>query len=141
MANAGMDQCKTSFRIVTQTDIAVMQAQLKLFCQANNFSSSETGRVVTAASELCANVIKHATKGELTVQLIGKPARSLNIFVKDNGPGITNIDLAMTNGFSSSGTLGLGLPAVKRMADEFNIRSSKEGTIVAFKINRNRGTS
>lgn len=136
-----MDQSKSSFKIVTQTDIAVMQAQLKDLCQTNHFSSSETGRVVTAASELCANVIKHATKGELTVQLIGKPARLLEVFVKDKGPGIDNIDLAMTNGFSSSGTLGLGLPAVERMADEFNIRSSKEGTIVSFKINRNQGHS
>jgi serine/threonine-protein kinase RsbT len=67
----------------------------------------------------------------------------VQVEVIDKGPGIDNLDLAMADNYSSSGTLGLGLPGVRRLVDHFDIRSTPgEGTRVCVRMNcRNRRTA
>ena len=94
-------------------------------------------KVSTAISELARNIIKYAGgKGAVTIRTVTEEGRSgLEVVAVDRGPGIENLEEALEDHFSSSGTLGLGLPGVKRMMDEFAIRS-KPGqgtTVVAVK--------
>jgi serine/threonine-protein kinase RsbT len=79
---------------------------------------------VTAVSELTRNVLVHAKKGEIIIEEIEKTYRKgLKITVIDEGPGIPDINLAMTDGFSSINGLGKGLSGTKKLMDEFSIQS------------------
>lgn len=83
--------------------------------------------IATAGSELSTNIIRYAKNGEIIISIIKniKYARTgIEIFAKDNGPGIDNIELAMQEEYSSlPNSLGLGLSSVKRIMDEFYIES------------------
>ena len=80
--------------------------------------------ISTAVSELVRNILKYAGSGEVIIVPITQEKRQgIEILVKDRGPGIADLDQAMQDDFSSSGTLGLGLPGVKRLMDEFEINS------------------
>lgn len=91
--------------------------------------------IATAVSELARNIVKYAGKGEIIIAPVQKGYRvGIEIIAQDRGPGMLNVEQAMTDHFSSGGTLGLGLPGVKRMMDEFEINSVLEqGTRVAIK--------
>jgi anti-sigma regulatory factor (Ser/Thr protein kinase) len=90
------------------------------------FSASDVQSISTAASELVRNILKYAGKGQLSIKEISADDErpGIEIAVTDRGPGIEDIEAAMSDHFSSSGTLGLGLPGVKRMMDEFEIESA-----------------
>lgn len=88
-------------------------------------------RVALAASELATNLLRYAHGGVLRLALSnGPPGPCLTIESRDEGPGIADIALAMQDGFSTGGGLGNGLPAVRRLMDEFQIESSVAGTTV-----------
>ncbi len=84
----------------------------------------EKSSVMTAVSELTNNILKYAKKGSLTMAIIQtRTGRGIEIVAEDHGPGITDIQMAMRDHYSESGTLGLGLPGSKRLMDEFFLRS------------------
>ena len=90
-------------------------------------------RVSTAISELARNIIKYAGgKGAVIISTVSEAGRmGLEVVAADRGPGIENVDEALEDHFSSGGTLGLGLPGVRRMMDEFSLQSTPgEGTRV-----------
>lgn len=89
--------------------------------------------IVTAISELARNIVQYAGSGEIIIrELRSKDNRGLGIVAKDYGPGIKDVNLALQEGYSSSGGLGLGLPGVKRLMDTFNIESQLgRGTTVS----------
>ena len=114
--------------------IAVVGAQAS--ARRVGFSRGNVERIGTGISELARNIIKFAPDAGgdilLTTQDLGDRLR-LTARVRDNGPGITNIDKAMQAHYSTSGTLGLGLPGVKRLMDEFSIISVPgSGTVVTI---------
>lgn len=81
-------------------------------------------KLVTAVSELTRNVLIHAKKGEIIIEEIEKAHRKgLKITLIDEGPGIPDINLAMTDGFSTTKGLGKGLSGSKKLMDEFSIQS------------------
>lgn len=80
----------------------------------------------TVASELGMNIVKYAGRGSMVVSLQEQPRAYVEIVAEDRGPGIADLDLALTEHYSSLGTLGLGLPGVRRMSDQFEIRSQPE---------------
>ena len=88
--------------------------------------------IATAVSELVRNILKYAGSGEIRLRRVKEKAgRGVEIEAVDHGPGISDCEAAMQDHFSSSGTLGLGLPGVKRMMDEFSLESAPgEGTRV-----------
>lgn len=83
--------------------------------------------VKTIISELGSNIIKYAKRGTLTLQRM-ELAGVIDVYIeaKDHGPGIPDIALAMTDRYSTGTSLGLGLPGVKRMSDEFSVSSSPD---------------
>ncbi len=87
--------------------------------------SPAEAKVQTAVSELVRNVLKYAGTGEVLLAPIQKHDRAgIRIIVQDRGPGIADVERATADHFSSGGTLGLGLPGVKRLADDFEISSA-----------------
>ncbi|WP_062048825.1 anti-sigma regulatory factor [Bacillus sp. JCM 19034] len=100
------------------------------------FGSVDQARIATAISELARNIYLYAKRGEICLREIEKSnqasiKRGIQIIAKDNGPGIPDIRQVMTDGFTTSGGMGAGLPGVRRLMDEFTIESAiDEGTTV-----------
>lgn len=101
------------------------------------FPSSDLALIATAISELARNIVRYAGSGEIIfnpVERGGKPG--IIVIAHDDGPGIPNVELAMQDGYSTSGSLGLGLPGARRLMDEFDIVSRNQngkGTTVTVK--------
>ncbi|UEM01900.1 ATP-binding protein [Skermanella rosea] len=95
-------------------------------------SKIETTRMVTAASELARNTLDYGGGGEMRIAIVGRMSRrKVEMIFSDRGPGIADIALALKDGYSTGGGLGLGLSGAKRLCKEFEIRSAPgEGTIV-----------
>ena len=120
----------------SESDIVVALSRLREDALALGFNRYDTTRVVTAASELAQNILKYAGSGDIRCSaLVDGAKRGVEVVAHDDGPGITDVEQALTDKYSSTGTLGLGLPGVKRLADEFEVCSEVGvGTTVAFKV-------
>ena len=123
--------------IPINSDIDVVAARQKgrELATELGFVSTDSTLLATAISELARNIIRYAKYGEILIVSVQSGDRvGITVVARDKGPGITNISLAMQDGFSTSGGLGLGLPGVKRMMDEFHLVSdASNGTKVTIK--------
>jgi len=123
--------------IPINTDIDVVAARQKgrELATVLGFVSTDSTLLATAISELARNIIRYANNGEILISSVQSGDRvGITVVARDKGPGIANISLAMQDGFSTSGGLGLGLPGVKRMMDEFHLVSDESnGTKVTIK--------
>lgn len=98
------------------------------------FSLVDQTKIVTAASEIARNTLDYGGGGTARIQIVRNGARrGVRLVFEDKGPGIADMSLAMTDGFTSGGGLGLGLAGAKRLCNEFDIVSEPgEGTIVTL---------
>ncbi|MGH9744171.1 MAG: anti-sigma regulatory factor [Candidatus Acidiferrum sp.] len=121
--------------INSDQDIVLARQRGRSLAADLGFSPGDATLIATAISELARNIVSYARKGVITLRAIQVSGRQgILVVASDEGPGIANIEQAMRDGFSTSGSLGLGLPGVKRIMDEFEIRSrSGRGTSVAVK--------
>lgn len=111
---------------------ALLQVKHHLAEQA--FSAVQTARFLTAVSELARNILKYVGAGVIEVTpVFSLDKKGIEVIAKDKGTGIENIELAMKDKYSSSGTLGQGLPGAKRLVDEFYLESSCKGTIITIR--------
>lgn len=116
--------------IEVESDIAQAARSSKQVALAVGFSESESYYVATAASELAANTLFHGGGGTFEVRGL-TPRPGVELVATDHGPGIADLDLAMREGYSTSDSLGCGLPGARRLMDELNITSQPgEGTAV-----------
>lgn len=94
----------------------------------------EQTKLVTAASELARNTIKYGGGGEVHVVCLSDGVRQgVRLAFADDGPGIVDLQLALTDGYTTGGGLGLGLSGAKRLVDDFEIETRPgEGTIVVI---------
>ena len=124
-------------RLSIENEMDVTRAVLETvsFCTAVGIDRGRGQMVATAVSELARNIIKYATRGDVILRpCVGQSGDGVEIVVADDGPGIDDLERAMQDHFSTSGTLGLGLPGVKRMMDEFAIESQRgRGTKVTIR--------
>ena len=98
------------------------------------FNETNQVLIATAASELATNIVKYAKQGEVILKIVQKDRQlGIQIIARDDGPGIKNIEKVMQDNFSTSkDSLGLGLPSVRRIMDEFKIESRPgHGTVVS----------
>ncbi|MBI3303160.1 MAG: anti-sigma regulatory factor [Deltaproteobacteria bacterium] len=119
-----------------EADIVVARQQGRTLASRLGFSSIDQTLIATAISEVARNIVAYATGGEIILHAIQQDGgkRGLVIIARDEGPGIPDIGLAMQNGYSTSNSLGLGLPGAKRMMDEFDIVSAVgQGTTITMK--------
>jgi serine/threonine-protein kinase RsbT len=121
--------------IKSDQDIVVARQRGRALAAEAGFSSGDATLIATAISELARNIVSYARKGEITLKIVHASIRQgISIVASDSGPGIRDIRQAMRDGFSTSGSLGLGLPGVRRLMDEFEITSEPGwGTIVTVK--------
>ncbi len=102
-------------------------------------SPGDSVSVATAVSELARNIVSYAGRGEIVLRVIGTgQLQGIEALAIDEGPGIVDVELALQDGYSTSGGLGLGLPGVRRLMDEFHIasRPGKGTTVSARKWRR-----
>jgi serine/threonine-protein kinase RsbT len=91
---------------------------------AQGLSLVDQTKLITAASELARNTLVHGKGGDMRLELLNDGARrGVRVTFSDQGPGITDMALAMKDGYSSGGGLGLGLGGAKRLVNEFAIES------------------
>jgi serine/threonine-protein kinase RsbT len=106
--------------IRTTGDIAIAVMTARSMAREIGLNEKDEFQVGTAVSELATNVLRYAEKGEVRLQVIErKGSNGIEIIVEDRGPGIPDLDSALKDQFSTHNSLGLGLPSVKRMMDEF----------------------
>ena len=98
------------------------------------FSLVDQTKIVTAASELARNTIQHGGGGDATIEIVVDGSRrGVRLIFEDKGPGIADLQLAMKDGYSTAGGLGLGLSGAKRLSNEFAITSAPgDGTRVVI---------
>jgi len=126
---------ETRVRINSDQDIVVARQKGRSLAIALGFSSGDATLLATAISELARNIVSYAKTGDIVLKIIHGSANSgIQIVARDNGPGIPDVQQALRDGFSTSGSLGLGLPGVMRLVDEFHIASvESQGTTVSIK--------
>ena len=114
--------------------VAARQKGRELASQCG-FPSTDTAVVATAISELARNIVRYAVRGEIILRLVqNNGKRGIEVVAADDGPGIADIGLAMQDGYSTSGGLGLGLPGTRRLMDDFEITSDfGKGTTVTVR--------
>jgi serine/threonine-protein kinase RsbT len=126
---------KVRVTIARDSDIVIARQKGRTMAAELGFSSYDQTLIATAISEVARNIITYAGAGEILLSTLdgGQPP-GLSIIALDKGPGIADLDLAMQNGYSTSGSLGMGLPGAKRIMDEFEILSQPgKGTTVRMK--------
>jgi serine/threonine-protein kinase RsbT len=118
--------------IRNEMDVRQVVLESTRYSQEAGFAEAPSRMIATAVSELVRNILKYAGSGEFRLRRVeGSSGRGVEIEVSDHGPGIADVDAAMSDHFSSGGTLGLGLPGVKRMMDDFSLESAPgQGTRV-----------
>jgi serine/threonine-protein kinase RsbT len=105
------------------------------FARRLSFGTLDAGIIDLVVAELTTNVLRYARAGELTAQgVVGARGTGLRLECVDHGPGIADLELALRDGYSTGGGYGSGLPAVRRLMDEFDITSGPGGTrVIAHK--------
>lgn len=121
--------------IHSDQDIVAARQQGRALAATLGFSAVDCTFIATAISELARNIVSYAGKGEIAVRGIqNSVSMGILIVASDQGPGIQDIRQALRDGFSTSGSLGLGLPGIRRLMDEFFISSQPgQGTRVEVK--------
>ena len=110
-------------RITGDSDIVTARTAARRLASTLAFSTTDLTVIATAVSEICRNIVRFAGSGEAVVEVLDTPRRGLQVVARDAGPGIADVEAAMTDGFSTYGGLGLGLPGVRRLMDEFAVVS------------------
>jgi serine/threonine-protein kinase RsbT len=121
--------------INSDQDIVTARQKGRALATELGFGTGDATLIATAISELARNIVSYARRGEVTLKIVdGSVRKGILVIASDDGPGIPDIRQALRDGFSTSGSLGLGLPGVRRLMDEFEITSKPgRGTIVAVK--------
>lgn len=125
---------ETSVSIDGEFDIVDARQQGRTLAQALGFSSTECTLIATAISEIARNIVQYAERGEMHLMAIqSKGRQGIQIIARDEGPGIEDVDTALRDGFSTGGSLGMGLPGARRLMDKLEIESRPgEGTTVTL---------
>jgi len=108
----------------SENDIVLGRQAVRRFAQEQGFSLVEQTKLVTAASELARNAVIYGGGGVLKWQmLLDGLRRGVRLIFEDEGPGISDIEKALTDGWSSGSGLGLGLTGARRLVNEFELES------------------
>lgn len=117
----------------SQHDIVLARQLVRRLSQELRFSLVDQTKMVTAASELARNTLIYGGGGAMHWNILNEGVKKgLRLVFSDQGPGIPNIDLALTDGWTSGGGLGLGLSGARRLVNDFDIESSPAGTRVTI---------
>lgn len=118
----------------TEHDIVMSRQTVRALTQVLRFSLVDQTKFITAASELSRNTIVYGGGGEMRWEVVYQGERpGLRLWFEDQGPGIPDLELALTDGWTSGKGMGVGLSGSRRLVNEFDIRSAPgEGTCVTI---------
>jgi serine/threonine-protein kinase RsbT len=120
--------------IKSSEDVVTVRTSVRKRAAELRFGLVDQTKIVTAASEIARNTLDYGRGGELRMEAVNNGLKNgLRLTFVDHGPGIRDIDQALTDGFTSGNGMGLGLGGTRRLMDEFEIASKvNEGTTVAI---------
>jgi len=114
-----------SLPLQAEEDIVASRQKVRALSQLLKFSLVDQTKMITAASELSRNTLVHGGGGEMRWEVLDDGVRrGLRLHFVDQGPGIADVQLALTDGWTSGGGMGLGLPGSKRLVHEFELQSA-----------------
>lgn len=120
--------------IASEGDIVIARQQGRTLAGQLGASRGAMTLVASAISELARNIVQYAREGEIVLSMVEEGRRGIQIVARDRGPGIPDLELAMRDGYSTGGSLGLGLPGARRLMDEFAIDSEVgKGTTILMR--------
>ena len=127
--------------IAGEDDIVLSRQRARETARQLGFGAVDQSRIATAVSELARNVVRYATDGrgaiairEISAEAGARARIGIEIVVSDEGPGIPDINQALSDGFTSGGGMGMGLPGTRRLMDEMSIDSAVgQGTVVTIR--------
>ena len=123
-----------SVRISSDADLVDARAEARALADRLGFSRTDATLIATAVSEIGRNIIVHAGNGGIEMTpLFDETKYGIKVVATDSGPGIRDPETALENGYAGRGGLGLGLPGVRRLVDEFRIETEiDKGTAITL---------
>ncbi|CAM5298788.1 anti-sigma regulatory factor [Streptomyces xanthochromogenes] len=130
----GPSRTSEVLEITTTAGVVQARQQVRVLAQQCRLSLVDQTKLITAASELARNTLVHGGGGTMTALLVEERARrGVRLSFADHGPGIADVDLALTDGWTSGTGMGLGLSGSKRLVDDFVLDTTPgEGTTVTI---------
>lgn len=120
--------------IQSDQDIVSARQMVRTFAVESGFNLVDQTKIVTAASELARNTLEYGGGGSVLIESLNdNNKRGVRLTFEDEGPGIVDIERAMTDGYTTGGGLGLGLSGAKRLSNDFRIESTVgKGTLISI---------
>ena len=121
--------------IESDADVVTARQRARALAVGMDMPSTDQTLLATAISEVARNITAYAVRGEVSLELVrdGAGRQGIRVVARDEGPGIEDVERALTDGFTTGGGLGLGLPGARRLVDEFAIETAPgAGTTVTL---------
>ena len=128
-------EAETRIAIESDADVVTARQRARELAGELELSSTDQTLLATAISEIARNITTYAQRGEVLIELVRDSSgrRGVRVIARDEGPGIDDLERALTDGYTTGGGLGLGLPGARRLVDEFDIQTAPgEGTTVTL---------
>jgi len=126
--------------IHADADVVRARQAARELAERHGFTRTDLTVIATAVSEVVRNIVRFAGSGEVVIELLDEPRRGVRITARDTGPGISDVERALTDGYSTYAGLGLGLPGARRLMDDFAVVSEPgRGTTVTMTKWRREG--
>jgi serine/threonine-protein kinase RsbT len=120
------DERSSVITIESDADVVTARQRARQMAGELELTSTDQTLLATAISEVARNITTYAVRGEVQLSVVrddkGRPG--IQVIATDDGPGIENVDLALQDGYTSGGGLGLGLPGARRLVDDFSIETA-----------------
>ncbi|MER5402961.1 anti-sigma regulatory factor [Streptomyces sp. NPDC002599] len=128
----GASSASETLEITANAGVVQARQRVRALAQECRFSLVEQTKLITAASELARNTLIHGGGGTMTAGLVEERGRrGVRLVFRDRGPGIPDVELALTDGWTSGAGMGLGLSGSKRLVDDFVLETvAGQGTTV-----------
>jgi serine/threonine-protein kinase RsbT len=112
--------------IESDADVVTARQRARALAVGLDMPSTDQTLLATAISEVARNITAYAVRGEVLLELVrdGRGRRGIRVVARDEGPGIVDLERALTDGYTTGGGLGLGLPGARRLVDEFDIETA-----------------
>jgi serine/threonine-protein kinase RsbT len=121
--------------IESDADVVTARQRARAMAGEMELTSTDQTLLATAISEVARNITTYAKRGEVELSVVhdDNGRDGIKVIARDQGPGIENLDLALQDGYTSGGGLGLGLPGARRLVDDFHIETAPgQGTTVTL---------
>ena len=120
------DEQESVIPIESDADVVIARQRARAMASELELTSTDQTLLATAISEVARNITAYARRGEVVLSVIRDDSgrQGIQVVARDDGPGIENVELALQDGFTSGGGLGLGLPGARRLVHEFYIETA-----------------